>query len=109
MEAAGRAYAETHGLSVLAIRLGWCPRTSDHAKELAEFGRRARTFILSLGRCGPLPLADAVECAKSIRYAILYATSKPVKVPYFDMEVRRARLIGYEPCDQWPQGADDVL
>ena len=34
-EAAGRAYAEAHGMSVIAARLGWCPRTREHAEELA--------------------------------------------------------------------------
>ena len=27
LEAAGRAYSEAHGMSVIAARLGWCPRT----------------------------------------------------------------------------------
>src|SRR4051794_4474278 len=25
LEGAGRAYADTHGISVIAVRLGWCP------------------------------------------------------------------------------------
>src|SRR5260370_8957156 len=33
-EAAGRAYAEAHGLSVIAARLGWCPRNREHIDEL---------------------------------------------------------------------------
>ena len=35
-EAAGRVYAEAHGLSVVAARLGWCPRNRDHIEELRE-------------------------------------------------------------------------
>jgi nucleoside-diphosphate-sugar epimerase len=103
MEAAGRAYAETHGLSVLAIRLGWCPRTTEHAQELAAFESGPDVY-LSPGDAGRF-LADAVECPKPIRFAILYATSKPVKIPRFDMAPARD-LIGYEARDQWPQGAD---
>src|SRR5262245_32719625 len=35
LEAAGRAFSESHGLSVVAVRLGWCPRTSEQAREIA--------------------------------------------------------------------------
>src|SRR5262249_21742198 len=34
-EAAGRAFADGHGLSVVAARLGWCPRDRAHVEELA--------------------------------------------------------------------------
>src|SRR5207302_7768735 len=36
LEAAGRAYAEAHGGSVIVARLGWCPRTREHVEELAR-------------------------------------------------------------------------
>src|SRR5262245_59681707 len=36
LEGAGRAYAETYGLSVIAVRLGWCPRNREHVEELAR-------------------------------------------------------------------------
>src|SRR5438309_5647384 len=35
-EAAGRSFAEAHGLTVVAVRLGWCPRTAEHTDELAR-------------------------------------------------------------------------
>ena len=35
-EAAGRAYVEGHGMSVVAVRLGWCPRTPEHVEELKQ-------------------------------------------------------------------------
>src|SRR5436190_413091 len=35
-EAAGCAFAEAHGLSVIAVRLGWCPRSREHVEELAR-------------------------------------------------------------------------
>src|SRR5205085_4916894 len=38
LEAAGRVYAEAHSLSVVAVRLGWCPRTREHADELGRSG-----------------------------------------------------------------------
>src|SRR5262245_31443046 len=33
-EAAARVYAETYKADVIAARLGWCPRTAEHAAEL---------------------------------------------------------------------------
>src|SRR5207244_3907407 len=36
VEGAGRAFAEAHGMSVLAVRLGWCPRTAEQEREIAE-------------------------------------------------------------------------
>jgi uronate dehydrogenase len=30
LEAAGRSYSELYGMSVIAARLGWCPRTPEH-------------------------------------------------------------------------------
>jgi hypothetical protein len=35
IEGAGRSFAEAHGLSVIAVRLGWCPRTVEQAREIA--------------------------------------------------------------------------
>ena len=34
LEAAGRAYADAHGLSVIVARLGWCPRTVEQVQEM---------------------------------------------------------------------------
>ena len=36
MEAAGRAYSEAHGMSVIVARLGWCPRTPEQVQEKLE-------------------------------------------------------------------------
>src|SRR2546430_3294917 len=34
LEAIGRGYAETHGISVIVARLGWCPRTPEQVQEI---------------------------------------------------------------------------
>ena len=44
LESIGRGYAEAHGISVIVARLGWCPRTPEHVRQLAGDGR-ARTSI----------------------------------------------------------------
>ncbi len=43
-EAAGQAYARRENMAVLAIRLGWFPRTREHAAELAGHSLADRTF-----------------------------------------------------------------
>ncbi len=100
LEAAGRAFADTHGISVIAVRLGWCPRTPEQVREIAE-ADWARDVYLSPGDAGRF-FACAVE-APDIAYAIVYATSKPATIERNDLEPAR-RLLGYEPRDTWPQG-----
>ena len=34
LEAAGRAFAEKFDMSVIAVRLGWCPRTKEQVEEI---------------------------------------------------------------------------
>src|SRR5207248_9884556 len=33
-EGAGRALAEGHGISVIAVRLGWCPRSREQVQDI---------------------------------------------------------------------------
>lgn len=70
-EAAGRAFAEAHGLSVVAARLGWCPRTREHAEELAATDWGPDVY-LSTGDAGRF-FAQAVEAPASFRFAVVYA------------------------------------
>ena len=105
LEAAGRAYSETHGMSVIAARLGWCPRTPEHVDELraTDWGQ---DVYLSPGDAGRF-FACAVQAPADIRFAIVFATSKPVREQVYDQEEVR-RLIGYEPRDTWPHGLEVV-
>jgi nucleoside-diphosphate-sugar epimerase len=102
-EAAGRAFAEAHGLSVIAVRLGWCPRTKEHVQELArtEWGP---DVYLSPGDAGRF-FACAVEAPAAIRFAVLYACSRPVRQIVYDQRPAKD-LLGYEPQDIWPQGVE---
>ena len=51
--------------------------------------------------------ACAVEAATPISFAVVYATSKPVKILRYDLETTR-KLLGYVPEEQWPQGIEIV-
>jgi nucleoside-diphosphate-sugar epimerase len=104
-EAAGRAYAEAHGLSVIAARLGWCPRTTEHAEELAATDWGPDVY-LSAGDAGRF-FAQAAEAPADLRFAVVYACSKPMREKVYD-ERPAQDLLGYEPRDMWPEGIEDL-
>jgi uronate dehydrogenase len=106
LEAAGRAFADAFGMSVIAVRLGWCPRTREQVDEIAVTDW-AQDVYLSPGDAGRF-FACAVEAPGPIAFAIVYATSKPVKVLRYDLETTQ-KLLGYEPLETWPQGTKIVV
>jgi uronate dehydrogenase len=103
LEAAGHVYAHVHGLDVLVIRCGWCPRDPAHAAELAQspYGQDSYLSPGDAGRC----FAAAVELELAPRFAVVHATSRPVGSPRYDLGPARA-LLGYEPRDRWPEGLE---
>jgi len=105
MESIGYSYSQRHGMSVLAIRLGWCPRTLAQVEEIAA-AERFKDVYLSPGDAGRF-FACAVEAPASVKWAILYAVSRALKTPRFDLQPT-TDLIGYEPQEQWPQGIEVV-
>jgi uronate dehydrogenase len=105
LEAAGRACAEGHGMSVIAVRLGWCPRTREHVEELAATGWGPDVY-LSPGDAGRF-LARAVAAPAGIKFAVVYACSRPVRQHVYDLGPAK-ELLGYEPRDQWPHGVEDL-
>jgi nucleoside-diphosphate-sugar epimerase len=104
-EAAGQAYAHQHGLPVIVIRCGWCPRSPEHAAELARspYGTASYLSPGDAGRC----FAAAVEVEPPPRFAVVFATSQPAGPPRYDLGPTRA-LLGYEPRDRWPAGIEDL-
>ncbi len=106
LEGAGRAFAESHGLSVIVARLGWCPRNKEHVEELARTDWGPDVY-LSPGDAGRF-FACAVEAPADIRFEVVYACSRPSKELVYDPEPAK-RLLGFEPLDTWPQGAEDGL
>ena len=105
LEAAGRAYAEAHGMSVIAVRLGWCPRTPEQVREISA-SKDAQDVYLSPGDAGRL-FACAAEAKNDVRFAIVYASSKPVHRVHFDLAPAR-ELVGFLPQDTWPDGIEGV-
>ncbi len=105
-EAAGRAFAEAYGLSVLAVRLGWCPRSRDQVQEILR-SAWAQDVYLSPMDAGRF-FACAVAASQPSRFAIVYATSRPRHSPTYDLSPTKD-MLGYEPRDQWPQGVEEWL
>lgn len=101
LEAIGRGYAETHGISVIVIRLGWCPRTREQEQEIAA-SPDGQDVYLSPGDAGRF-FACAATADLPVRFAIVYASSKPIHRVHFDLEPARA-LVGYVPQETWPEG-----
>jgi nucleoside-diphosphate-sugar epimerase len=98
----GRLYAVKHGLSVLAVRVGWLIRNE---KELGRVQKmtpeQQQRTILSQDDAGRF-FTRAVE-AQGITFAVVYAVSRCPGTPRFDPEPAR-RVVGYEPQDLVPQG-----
>jgi uronate dehydrogenase len=105
LEAAGRMCAESHGMSVLVVRLGWVPRSREHVEELAALDW-AKDVYLSPRDAGRF-FACAVEAADDFRFAVVYATSRPMRTAMYDLDSAK-HLLGFEPRDQWPEGIEDM-
>jgi nucleoside-diphosphate-sugar epimerase len=105
-EGAGRAYADGHGLSVIAARLGWCPRDRAHAEELAATGWGPDVY-LSPGDAGRF-FACAVAAPADLRFAVVFACSRWAREQIYDMGPAK-ELLGYEPRHTWPEGVEEGL
>jgi nucleoside-diphosphate-sugar epimerase len=100
LEALGQVYAKEHGIEVLAVRLGWCPRAGQEEEfAQSEFGK---DVYLSPGDAGRF-FAAAVEAPKLPAFAVAYASSRHVNKHMYDLSSTRA-LLGWEPRDTWPEG-----
>lgn len=102
MEAIGEAYAKQGFFSVLAVRLGFCPRDAGQVAQIAGDSRDQDVY-LSPGDAGRF-----FECAVRTErphgsYDVVYATSIPKHRVRFDMEPAK-RILGFEPKQTWPDG-----
>jgi uronate dehydrogenase len=105
LEGAGRAFADAHGITVLVVRLGWCPRPGQE-REIAA-SAWAQDVYLSPGDAGRF-FACAVQAPLSTRFAVFYATSKALRQCPYDLGPAMT-LLGYEPRERWPDGIDPAL
>jgi uronate dehydrogenase len=106
LEAAGRSLAEAHGSSVIAVRLGWCPRTAEQAREIAATDW-AQDVYLSPADAGRF-FACAALAPAAIRYVVVYASSRPLRQLTYDLGPAK-ELFGFEPHDAWPDGIEELF
>lgn len=106
LEGAGRAFHEKFGMEVIAVRLGWCPRTKEQVAEI-RVTDWAQDVYLSPNDAGRF-FACATEAPGPLGFQIVYANSKPVRWMRYDLEPAK-RLLGFEPQEQWPDGIEIVL
>jgi uronate dehydrogenase len=106
LEGAGRAFAEKFGIEVIAVRLGWCPRTKEQVEEIRQ-ADWAQDVYLSPNDAGRF-FVRAAEALGPLGFQVVYATSKPVHRLRYDLEPTK-RLLGFEPQERWPQGVEIVL
>lgn len=100
-ELMGRMYARMHGMSILAVRIGWLPRDQQQVEELAAHpaghciyfsGPDAGRFFLG---CVEAP-AEKVD-----GFQVLLASSRCDENRGYDLEKAR-HVIGYESQDTYP-------
>jgi nucleoside-diphosphate-sugar epimerase len=104
LEGLGQVYHSVHGLTVLMVRFGWCPRDVGQVAEIAA-DPQSQDVFLSSGDAGRFVTA-CVEAAGPPGYGVYYATSRFTHALQYDLEPAR-KVLGFEPQDQWPTGADD--
>lgn len=104
LEALGQVYAKEHGIAVLAVRLGWCPRDPGQVNEIAG-GELFQDVFISPGDAGRF-FAAAVEVPALPPFAILYATSRFTHRLRYELNESK-RILNWEPSDRWPTGASE--
>ena len=103
LEALGQVYATCHGVAVLAVRLGWCPRDAGQVAEIRA-SELFQDVYISPGDAGRFFVA-AVEAETLPPFAVLYATSRHTHKLRYDLSASRD-VLGWEPREQWPTGAE---
>jgi nucleoside-diphosphate-sugar epimerase len=90
-EAAGRYFADVHGMPVICLRLGTMGREGEGPRDQRQFATLLTPRDLRhLYRC-------AVAAPHDLRFAVFYGVSNN-KWNFWDIEDAR-RLIGYNPQD----------
>jgi nucleoside-diphosphate-sugar epimerase len=97
----GQMYSRRHGLSVLAVRLGWAVRSPAEFEKMAT-SAEGRSLFLSHD-----DLREFFRCclfARPTPFDVVYAFSKQ-QPELYDMKPAK-RLLGFRPRDTYPHGLD---
>jgi nucleoside-diphosphate-sugar epimerase len=102
LENIGEMYSRIYNITVIAARLGWLPRSVEHAEELGASSWGPDVY-LSHGDAGRFIRACVEIELDQGQFEILFACSKAVNVNRFDLEPSR-KILRYKPEDTWPEG-----
>jgi uronate dehydrogenase len=103
LEAAGCCYARDESAAVLAVRLGWCPRSPAQVAEISK-SELGQNVYFSPGDVGRF-FQRSVEAELAPGFHVLFATSRPLTKTILDLGAAQ-RLLGWEPTEQWPMGVE---
>ncbi|MBI4662849.1 MAG: NAD(P)-dependent oxidoreductase [Verrucomicrobia bacterium] len=106
LEAAGQAFARNYSMTVLAVRLGWCPRTRQQVEEIKAASRGQNTYFSA--RDAGRFFVRAIEADLEPGFSVVFATSRPVENHIFDPGPAQ-RLLGWEPKDRFPEGLEEGI
>jgi hypothetical protein len=98
----GEMYARVYGMSIIAARLGWLPRSRPHAEELLASPVGTDVY-LSHSDAGRFFRACVEAELPAGRFEALFATSRPLRKARIDLS-RTREVLAYEPEDTWPAG-----
>jgi nucleoside-diphosphate-sugar epimerase len=106
LEQLGQVYAAHHGMKVIAVRLGWCPRNQGQVAELTANPDDQDVYLspADAGRFFACTVDAALDRLPS--FAPVYVTSRPLARERYDLGPARD-LVGYEPQDSWPTDAGE--
>jgi uronate dehydrogenase len=102
-ESMGEMYARIHRLSVILVRIGWYPRNSREAGQLAGWSDGPNFYLSHPDSQRFFTRCVEAEAPLPGQCATLFATSRPLTRQRLDPEAA-SRVIGYEPQDTWPAG-----
>jgi uronate dehydrogenase len=106
LEQLGRVYSQHHGLTVVAVRLGWCPRNQGQAREIAA-DPMSQDVYLSPDDIGGFFTA-AVNAANLPKFSTMFCSSRYTHTLTYSLTESKT-LLGWEPKDQWPTGSESLL
>tara|TARA_B100001123_G_scaffold32973_1_gene34462 strand:+ start:1469 stop:2200 length:732 start_codon:yes stop_codon:yes gene_type:complete len=102
LENMGEMYARVFGMVVIAARLGWLPRSPEHAAELLASPSGTDVY-LSHDDAGRFFRACVEQKMEPGQFETLFVTSKPAEQTRIDLS-RTTKVLGYKPEDTWPTG-----
>jgi uronate dehydrogenase len=105
LEQLGQVYAAHHGMKVIAVRLGWCPRNSGQVEELTANPDDQDVYLSPTDAGRFFACAVDAPLDRLPRFAPVYVTSRPLNRERYDHGPAR-NLVGFEPQENWPTDAD---